>query len=213
MFAMILRSSKSILVASTLAFAVLLYGCERPAGNAAVDQDPSPESAEADEAADKDDKKGLTEEGFAYSPFIVELEGGEFDTVSFKDVGLERVDGEPDQLMLEAVAESLAYEIADRSDEMGYEAQMTYDEKMAEPSNHVHCGLNHLYIDLWQSESPDRWGYSLWSGCSEVDKFASDELLDEHPDADLTTHVEPLTESIVDSLAEASKEECFQAQC
>ncbi|MFW5968606.1 MAG: hypothetical protein ACOCV2_13865 [Persicimonas sp.] len=210
---MILRSAKSILLASMLLFSVLLYGCERFSSESSTEDRESPsEAAEDDRARQKADKEP-TEEDFAYSPFFLELEGGEFDTVSFKDVGLERVDGEPDELMLEAVAESLAYELSERSDETGYEAEMAYDEKMADPSNHVHCGLNHLYIDLWQSESPDRWGYSLWSGCSEIDKFASDELPDEHPDADAATQVEPLTESIVDDVVDASEEECFQAQC
>lgn len=199
------RSCSKLIVLFALLVVWPVVGCDRDV--------PSPEREQQGAREDEADEEETDDEEYFYSPFVLDLEGGEFDTVSFKDVGLQRDGGEPDERLLEVVAESLAYEFAARQDELGYVAEVGYDEKMADPSNHVHCGLNHLYVDLWQSEAPDRWGYSLWSGCSEMDKFASEELPEESEKGDLTAQVAPLTASIVDSLAEASSEECYQKTC
>jgi hypothetical protein len=149
---------------------------------------------------------------FFYSPFVVKLEGGPFDTVSFKDVGLKRESKDPDDPLLEILSESLVYEFS-QQDALDYEARVVYDPKILDVSNHLYCGANHLYIDVWHSSSPDRWGFSLWSGCSDIDNFAWIEVPDTRSAADLTLHVEPLTAGIVNELAKAAASNCFQKTC
>ena len=157
-----------------------------------------------------------TEPGEEYhSPFFIEGQGElDFETVTFTDVGLNAPEGGPaDTFVLEAIAESLAYELA-ATGEFDYQGQVKYDEKLADPDSHLYCDREHLYVALWRGYEPDRWGYSLWSGCHEQQKFEWEELPDEvGEDADAVTWVEPLTESIVDSVAEAHEEQCFSAKC
>ena len=150
-----------------------------------------------------------------YSPFVLDGHGElDFDTVSFTDVGINVEEGGPaDRFVLEAIAESLAYELTDR-EQFEYEATVTYNEEMQDPDSHLYCDRDHLYVALWRGYKPDRWGYSLWSGCHEAQKFEWDEIPDElGDDADTVTWVEPLTESIVDSVVEAHEEECYVAKC
>ncbi len=162
--------------------------------------------------SEESDKKGSQDDKYFHSPFVVALGGGEFDTVTFKDVGLPRDGDGPDEMLLEVISESFAQQIMARSD-FDYDASVAYDAEVLEPSNHLHCELDHLYIDVWQSSSPERWGYSLWSGCSERQNFAWREIPAPADDSDLTNWVEPLTESITDTLAEASERGCFQKSC
>ena len=69
-------------------------------------------------------------------------------------------------------------------------------------------------VYVWRSESPKRWGYSLWSGCGESDNFAWQEVeVDEAKVGTLTEEVSPLAESIADRLAEAESSNCFVKQC
>lgn len=148
-----------------------------------------------------------------HSPFLVEIQGGPFDRATFKDVGLERGDGEePDAMLLEAIAESFALDMQSHT-ELEADAEVHYDENIAEPDNHLHCEIDHLYVDLWQGESPERWGYSLWSGCSELDNFVWREVPFEKGADVLPESVAPLTDSIVESLAKAAHRGCFQKNC
>lgn len=149
---------------------------------------------------------------YHYSPFVVHLEGSPFAEVSFKDVGLARPNPTPTDPLLEAISESFAYKIREHGT-FGGDSQVVYDERILDPDNHLFCGSNHLYVDVWHSQSPDRWGYSLWSGCGEGDNFAWKEVPATGDAKDLPDQVEPLTSSIVESLAEASANNCFQKTC
>ncbi|QDG54299.1 hypothetical protein FIV42_27200 [Persicimonas caeni] len=161
----------------------------------------------------QDRESGADEaKSYYYSPFVVKLAGGKFDTVSFKDVGLDRESTDANDPLLETISHSFARKVAAHK-VLGYQAEVMYDEEILDPSNHLYCGLNHLYVDIWQSSSPKRWGYSLWSGCGELDNFAWKEVPDTVADEDLTLYVEPLTSHIVDSLAEAARSNCFQKSC
>lgn len=184
-------------------------------GDRATTQRSTPSGAASISSADKPDeadKKGAQDDEYYHSPFVVALGGGEFDKVTFKDVGLPRDGDGPDEMLLEVISESFAQQIMARSD-FDYEAAVSYDAEILEPSNHLHCELDHLYVDVWQSSSPERWGYSLWSGCSERQNFAWREIPAPADDADLADWVEPLTDSITDTLAEATERGCFQKSC
>ncbi|MFP4600300.1 MAG: hypothetical protein ACLFVJ_18745 [Persicimonas sp.] len=174
-----------------------------PSGSASISSADNPDKT--DEKADQADK-------FYHSPFVVALSGGEFDTVTFKDVGLPRDGDGPDEMLLEVISESFAQQIVARS-EFDYDASVSYDADVLEPANHLHCEIDHLYVDVWRGSSPERWGYSLWSGCSERQNFAWREIPAPADDSDLADWVEPLTESITDTLAEASERGCFQKSC
>lgn len=151
-----------------------------------------------------------------HSPFYIDGQGElHFETVSFTDVGLKaREDGPADQLVLEAIAESLAQQLEVR-ESFEYDTDVGYDESLEDPANHMYCDREHLYVALWRGYDPDRWGYSLWSGCHEQQQFEWAELEDPHSrdDVDTITWVEPLTEEIVDSVEEAHEEECFSRAC
>jgi hypothetical protein len=142
----------------------------------------------------------------------VELAGpGEFDLITFKDVGLQRKDLSPTHPLLEVLAESLSYKISDSA--LGYgPAMVSFDEKLADPENHRACGQNHLYVDVWKTGAGS-FGYSLWSGCGEADKFAWHELDTPASGETLADQVEPLTKSITESIATAKANQCFQKQC
>ena len=150
-----------------------------------------------------------------HSPFIISGTGElEFETISFTDVGLKSGGGEPaEPFLLETVAQSLAYELTAHG-EMDYEAKVEYEEDLVDPGNHLYCDSDHLYVALWRGHDPDRWGYSLWSGCHERQKFQWKEIEDPYgDDVDAVTWVEPLTESIIDSILDAHEEQCFVAKC
>jgi hypothetical protein len=202
------RAARAVLVLIAALSMALTMSC-RDGHSAALEADQAVVSAAADDDAVE---SASPEPEYFHSPFALRLDGGRFDTIAFKDVGLKRVDGEVDALLLEVIAESLAYRLA-AEERLGYTANLDYDEARANPANHLHCGLHHLYVDLWQGEDPARWGYSLWSGCSERDNFAHKELPRPDSGDDLAEYVEPLADSIVDSLVEASQSNCFQKQC
>lgn len=197
-------------VATTL----LVSGCDQapepqqalaaaePAIEPVVDE---PSAADVEAAADEVAK-------FHYSPFYVELKGaGEFDIITFKDVGLKRSTTDPNDPLLEVIAESLSYSISES--DLGYgPAYVSYAEELADPASHKACGQNHLYVDVWKSRD-SRYGYSLWSGCGESDNFAWKELEIPAKGSNLADEVEPLTRSITESIAEAKASQCFQKHC
>lgn len=150
-----------------------------------------------------------------HSPFVIEGQGElDFETISFTDVGLNSPEkGPADPFVLETIAESLAYEL-NNEEAFDYRGVVEYDKTLKDPDQHLYCDRQHLYVALWRGYEPDRWGYSLWSGCHEQQKFEWREITDDiGDDADTLTWVEPLTQSIVDSVVDAHAEECFVARC
>ncbi len=176
--------------------AVVLSGCEST---------PSEEPQEKSE-----------ERTHYYSPYVVTGVGDlEFETISFTDVGLKPPEEGPvDAYLLETIAESLAYKIIGHED-LNFTPEVQYDQSLVDPMNHLFCEEHHLYIALWRGYEPERWGYSLWSGCEEHHEFAWEEVVDVHAESeiDLLTQVEPLTESIVESIKVAHETDCFTLQC
>lgn len=150
-----------------------------------------------------------------YSPFVIAVDSDVvFKTVTFEDVGIRQPDPGPvDDTLLEAIAESLAQKLS-RSTSLGYSAKVYHDAAVADPANHLFCEESHLYVALWKGYSPDRWGYSLWSGCSDEHQFGWKEvLIPEGVKDDLVDSVMPLTASIVETLETATKKNCFVAEC
>lgn len=170
----------------------------------------TPDSAESEEASNEQEKTDSTPH---YSSFGVSLRQGErFDLISFKDVGLGRENPSPTGPLLETVAQSLSYEMRVNGD-LQLRPRVFVDEDLADPSEHTYCEANRLYIDLWRSEQPSKWGYSLWSGCSESQQFAWEEVPVPESTDEMTERVEPLTEEIVHSIAVADQKDCFQRAC
>lgn len=150
-----------------------------------------------------------------YSPFVIRVgQGSVFKKISFKDVGFKLKDGEDEaRAVYEIIAESLAVELAGDA-KLQLAAEVAYDEAILDPNNHVACGSDHLYVDLWRSTSPDRWGYSLWSGCGEEDNFAWREITIEGASSDDPIEsVKPLTRGITEALSAASARGCYQKTC
>lgn len=150
-----------------------------------------------------------------YSPFVIEGDGDlRFNSISFTDVGIQQPEPEPaDQFLLEAIAESLAYEIEGHPD-LDFAPRVEYDEAQLQDENHLACDRDHLYVAVWRGYEPDRWGYSLWSGCHERQKFEWKEIEDPDSEFDDTIEwVEPMTRSIADSIHEAHRQDCFSAIC
>jgi hypothetical protein len=152
---------------------------------------------------------------YRYSPFVLKVnQGSVFKKISFKDVGFKLKEEEDEARMVyELVAESLAQELASE-ERLKLAAEVAYDEAILDPNNHVACGSEHLYVDVWHSQRPERWGYSLWSGCGEEDNFAWREIKVEGAMvSDPLEAVKPLTRGIVESLATASTKGCYQKSC
>lgn len=170
-----------------------------------------------DRAEGPSEKQQVEESGGQeyYSPFVVTGEGDlSFEEVTFTDVGLSAPDTGPvDRIVLEAIAESVAYELA-AHDGLEFDAQVRFDEALIDPENHLYCDSDHIYVALWRGYDPERWGYSLWSGCHEGQQFEWKEIDDPFSeDVDPVTWVEPLAESIVESIDEAHADDCFVAEC
>lgn len=179
-------------------FGVGLLACERSEGETDLEQ--SNDHQVADQY---------------YSPFLITGTGDfKFEKISFTDVGLNQPEPGPvEPYLLETIAETLAYTIADH-EELDFTPNVEYDPSQLVEANHRHCDRDHLYIALWRGYDPDRWGYSLWSGCHERQKFEWEEVPDPHAgEVDAITWVEPLTDSIVDSIHEAQQQDCFVARC
>jgi len=144
-----------------------------------------------------------------YLPFRVDLQGDlVFHRITFKDVGPGH--GRLDHPLVEAIAESLSLALT-ADDQLRTRATVAHDPKLLDPRGHLACEGHHLYVDLWRP-TPSRWGYSLWSGCGESDRFAWNEL--DVPQRPEVTHlVEPLTRSIAASLRAATKRACYRRTC
>ncbi|MFB6264325.1 MAG: hypothetical protein ABEL76_11980 [Bradymonadaceae bacterium] len=162
------------------------------------------------------EKSGSTEEkNYRYSPFGVRLKGSKhFDLVSFKDVGLGPSGTTDSERLLEAIAQSIAFEFR-TSDVLKVNARTIYDRRLADPDHHKYCEAERLYVDVWRADGEDQWGYSLWSGCSKAMNFAWREVpMPTDPESgELERAIEPLAEGIRKSLAEAKSEHCFRRTC
>ena len=203
-----------VLVASLMA----LGACEAPHSNIelhaaqAVGALGAPALKEAEPAAGGE---AVEKKRHRYSPFVLSVQSGRslFKKISFKDVGLGGVREELREEVYERMASSLATELAVETS-LSMPASVIYDEAITDPANHLACGSEHLYVDVWQSEEPKRWGYSLWSGCGEEDNFAWQEVsFTPHPEGDFDADIEPLAKSIVASIREASQRGCYQKTC
>ena len=154
--------------------------------------------------------------GPTYSPFVLEVKSQSvFKRISFKDVGA-KLAQEQASLVYESLAEALSMELAQRPT-LKMSAEVAFDESITDPTNHLACGSDHLYIDFWRGQNPARWGYSLWSGCGEDDNFAWKELKSaalERPElTEPTEQVAPLARDIVETLAQAAQRGCYQKAC
>ncbi len=145
-----------------------------------------------------------------YSPFAIRLDGhGAFDVVTFKDVSRPLPDPalQTDELMAEAFA------IALRATHPRVLTEVVHEPELLDPGNHVFCDRRHLYVDFWRSgPDPARWGYSLWSGCGEDDRFAWQEV--DGPAAyDLAEQIERVVDDIARRLGVADARACHQRRC
>lgn len=135
-----------------------------------------------------------------------------FDTITFKDVGIQRASTEPNDPVLETIAESISYGIQTAPELGVQQSSVAYVEAYSDPANHRSCETEHLYVDVWNSEQ--NWGYSLWSGCGEADKFAWEQVsIDPTTSDNLTDRVAPLADSITRKLVSAHQHKCFEKHC
>lgn len=178
---------------------------QAPAAHAQPHAQPSPKEAPA--AAEKAPSKPV------YSPFVLNIKSQNvFKRISFKDVG-SKFEQHKTQALYESLAEAMSMELAAQPT-LNMSAEVAFDKAITDPKNHLACGSDHLYVDFWRSTHPQRWGYSLWSGCGEDDNFAWKEFKYSVEQAgEPTIEVAPLARSIVSSIKEASDKGCYQKAC
>ncbi len=148
----------------------------------------------------------ITEEPSApnYSPFVLDVDADvPFAIISFKDVGMS-LPSTDQAFVYESLAESLASELDGRE----IMSRVRHVPEILDPNNHVACEGEHIYVDLWKSSSSagDRFGYSLWSGCGEDDRFA-------FQDERVLATVDALAQDIASSLSNAVETRCFTRLC
>lgn len=150
---------------------------------------------------------------YAYSPFVLRITSHRiFRTVSFKDVG-SHLGHKDANVVYEALADALALEV-NTIPELSMVSNVAYDASNLDPSNHLSCGADKIYVDFWRAKSPERWGYSLWSGCGEDDNFAWKEIAyTPSKKKDLIKDLKPLAQGIVSSLKDAHTNSCYQKMC
>lgn len=142
-----------------------------------------------------------------YSPFVLQMSSElPFSSISFKDVGMS-VSADERALVYEEVAQSLAYALAADPD-LPMSSEVLYSEAAADPASHTACGNAHIYVDVWAPAGHERWGYSLWSGCSEEDRFAWHEV-----DREAEDDIDALARGIASSLKHAVRTKCFVHRC
>ncbi len=196
----------------------LAIGLAMVVGSAAVacdehSQEPASETDEEQPVAEAEVDVGSEE---FYSPFVIEAEGDlPFEKITFTDVGIEQpVPEEPSPMLLETIAESLNYTLMS-SDEIEFLGDVGYDKGLLDEANHKSCDIDHLYVAIWRGYAPERWGYSLWSGCHEKQKFAWEEFEDplDGDRSDVVEWLEPLSEHMAERIMEGYHKECFVAEC
>lgn len=143
----------------------------------------------------------------SYSPFVLRMSAElPFGRISFKDVGMS-LEPEGRALVYEEVAQSLSHALA-ADPELPMSSEVLYSEAVADPASHLACGVDHIYVDVWAPQGTERWGYSLWSGCSEDDRFALREV-----DRVGAEDVDALTRDIAAELRRAVTRRCFVKRC
>jgi hypothetical protein len=153
-----------------------------------------------------------------YSPFVVDIDASHdaipFHLISFKDVGLSLPDDAARQVAYESLAESLSLELGDLSSDLGapMSGSVRHDQRLTLPSAHLACDGGHVYVDVWRSAPGGPYGYSLWSGCGEDDRFAYNESVVASSE-EATHSMDPLAHEIAASLEDALRRRCFQRSC
>ncbi len=139
-----------------------------------------------------------------YSPFAVQIAGhAAFDVVTFKHVGNQSLPGA--SFHFEAVAEALAMSF----ERPNLSAEVVFDPKLTKAESHRACGAEQLYVDFWPV-GEGGWGYSLWSGCGESDRFAWEEF---SSGGDATAQMLELASRIKTSLERADESGCYVKAC
>lgn len=139
-----------------------------------------------------------------WSPFEVALHGHPaFSVVSFKVYG-QAAAPEAQEMVADALA--LALRVRDR-----LSTEVVYAAELMSPAAHRYCEPAHLYIDLWPEDGDGRWGFSLWSGCSEEDLFARAKLAS--PAADLAGQLVDVAGRIDRSIRAADARACYVRAC
>lgn len=142
-----------------------------------------------------------------YSPFVLQMSTElPFQRISMKDVGMSIAPRQRNEVY-EHVAMSLSTALAADA-ELPMSSEVLYSAEDADPASHLACGYQRVYVDLWQPQGQERWGFSLWSGCSEEDEFAHREVQRQGPD-----DVDALTRSIAHALRKAVQTRCFTQSC
>lgn len=147
-----------------------------------------------------------------YSPFVVHMHGADlpFGVISFKDVGMSLPEDER-PFVYESLAQSLTMQLEQHAN---LSSEVRHTVEILDPANHAFCEGRHIYVDLW--EAGEGWGYSLWSGCGEDDRFAHRELASAvaaAPAGDHIASIEPLVRDIADSIRDAISSGCFTRRC
>lgn len=216
------HNTQSLLVlSSVLLMMVMCSACEAPTSSIErqAAQSVEPHVAAVKEAPAKQGAAGEEAEqprkSHHYSPFVLAVQSPRslFRKISFKDVGVSIDKEELREGIYEVMAETLASELRVEAS-LAMPASVVYDRAILDPANHLACGSDHLYVDVWQSDAPKRWGYSLWSGCGEDDNFAWKEIsYVPNPGGDMSQDIKPLAQSIVASIREANQRGCYQKTC
>lgn len=199
----------------TLAALCCVVGCDAPKSSIELSATAKARPATLTKVEPAAVVKDATKPSHHYSPFVLDVKSKRslFRKISFKDVGVHVTRDELRESLYETMAESLASELTVDT-ALSMPASVVYDEAIMDPLNHLACGSDHLYVDVWKSDAPSRWGYSLWSGCGEDDNFAWKEVsFSPHPAGDVTEEIKPLAQSIVASIREANKRGCYQKTC
>ena len=155
----------------------------------------------------------------SYSPFVVDVDSPSpaalpFHLISFKDVGMSLPDDAARQMAYESLAEALSLELAELSQELGasMSGSVRHDHGLTEPTAHLACEGRHIYVDVWRSGDAGPYGYSLWSGCGEDDRFAYNERVVASAEG-TPSAMDPLAQEIAESLEDALRRRCFQRTC
>ena len=142
-----------------------------------------------------------------YSPFVLRLNGHPaFSTVSFKNVTSKTSASQAD---FELMAESLALSL--RRSNPNLLVEVVYAPEFLNPTNHLFCAERHLYVDFWGLKKNHVWGYSLWSGCGEDDRFAWRQL--ENQVADIAIQIERIAHDMGQSIKRADERGCYRRMC
>ena len=142
-----------------------------------------------------------------HSPFVLRINGHPtFSTISFKNVTSKTSASQTD---FELMAESLALTL--RRSHPHLLVEVVYAPEFLNPTNHLFCAERHLYVDFWGLKKGHVWGYSLWSGCGEDDRFAWRQF-DDHV-VDIALQIERIAYDMGQSIKRADQRGCYRRMC